>query len=295
MSYIIKKILVPVDFSEISELAIDTAAAIAQRCLCDLTFLYVIQHNDYYFSVLPESVHLIPPVEEIKEKVHKKLEAIQIRVQHAFKRRAELVVLTGNIESEIRAYATSENVDLIVMGTHGVSGYKEVFIGSNAQRVVTLSDIPVLTVTRSNITGFENILMPFDHSLYSRQKVNIASVVAAIYNSHVHILGILDSEDKEDLRKMKIKLQNVEGIIAGKELKFTTTIKVASNMAKTALAYAAENNCDLMVINTGHESEITGVFLGAFAQQIVNHSPIPVLSIKPLEGTFSTHTSGSAV
>ena len=87
----------------------------------------------------------------------------------------------------------------------------------------------------------------------------------------------------------------MEGIIAGKELKFTTTIKVASNMAKTALAYAAENNCDLMVINTGHESEITGVFLGAFAQQIVNHSPIPVLSIKPLEGTFSTHTSGSAV
>lgn len=295
MSFKIERILVPVDFSETSEMAISTAASMARLFKAELTILHVVEYKEYYFSVLPEAKLLMPRIEEIKIEAKRRLDEMQSHLKVESGVRPHVIATSGNIEREIRDFATREKMDMIVMGTHGISGYKEIFIGSNAQRVITLSDLPVLTLTKDCSDGFKNILMPFDDSLYSRYKVNIASVIAEAYGAHVHILGILDTKDPDEMRKMKIKIHQVEGVIAGLDLQFTTNIVIAGNMAKTAMAYATENNCDLMVINTGHESEITGVFLGAFAQQIVNHANIPVLSVKPIEGSYSGGAAGSGV
>ena len=295
MSYKIDRILVPVDFSDISEIAIRTAAAMAKLFNVQLILLHVMEYKEYYFSVLPEAKLLMPHIDDLKIETRKKLDEMQSMIKSEMGIRPEIFITTGNIESEIRDYATKENVGLIIMGTHGVSGYKEIFIGSNAQRVVTLSEIPVLTITKEVSGGFRKIVLAFDNSLHSRQKVNIAAEIASIYKAEVHILGILTDSDNEEKHKLKIKLHSVENIITNRDLTFITHILVAENMAKTALRYADENKCDLMVINTGHESEITGVFLGAFAQQIVNHSNIPVLSVKPLEDSYSIATPGFGV
>ena len=64
----------------------------------------------------------------------------------------------------------------------------------------------------------------------------------------------------------------------------------ADNIAKEAMKYAEEVNADLLAIMTDHESNLTGMFMGAFAQQIVNHSSVPVLSIKPIKGAFNYPT-----
>jgi nucleotide-binding universal stress UspA family protein len=94
---------------------------------------------------------------------------------------------------------------------------------------------------------------------------------------------------------MNIKSKSIENILTDRNLEYSKEIIVSKNMAKTVMAYATDHQCDLMVINTGHESEITGVFLGAFAQQIVNHATIPVLSVKPSEDSYSIATPGFAV
>jgi len=78
-------------------------------------------------------------------------------------------------------------------------------------------------------------------------------------------------------------------------LPYNTSVVYGENLAKKAIKYAAENKCDLIVINTGHESKMTGIFLGAFAQQIVNHSKIPVLSFKHTEGHFYIETPGFGI
>ncbi len=295
MSTKIERILVPVDFSETSDMAINTVAAMAKICEAELTLFHVLEYQEYYFSVLPEAKVLMPHIEDLRMEAKKKLDEMQSRIKADTGVRPDIFITTGNIESEIRDYSLKENMNLIVMGTHGISGYKEIFIGSNAQRVVTLSVVPVLTITKDSSSGFRNILMPFSDALHSRQKVNIAAEVAEQYKAHVHILGILGSDDKEEMHKMKIKLHSVENIIGGKNLPFSTEIVIAKNMAKKAIEYALQNNCDLMVINTGHESEITGVFLGAFAQQLVNHSPIPVLSVKPMEDSYTIGAAGFGV
>src|SRR5690606_8106070 len=115
------------------------------------------------------------------------------------------------------------------------------------------------------------------------------------FGSKIHIIGLPDSIQKEDMNRFNVKIKSVERIIEEDGLSYTTTIVDEENLAQAALKYASKNACDLIVINTGHESKLTGIFLGAFAQQIVNHSTIPILSIKHLEDHFNIETPGFAV
>ncbi len=123
----------------------------------------------------------------------------------------------------------------------------------------------------------------------------MAVAIAGVFGATIHIVGLIHSDEERELNKFKIKLESIEQLISSNKLLFKTTIVHGKNLAKDAMDYAAENNCDLIIINTGHESELAGIFLGVFAQQIVNHSKIPVLSIKHKKGYLSIDTPGFGI
>ena len=292
----IKRILVPVDFTETSDAATLRAITLAGLLKAELFLMHVIEFNRYYFSIDPNMQIELPSLLDIKKAVEKKMEGLQKKIKREFGLKPKVFITSGNIHSEIIDFSNEKEINLIVMGTHGASGFKELFIGSNSQRVVTLSEIPVLTMQKiSKKTGFKNILIPIDNALHSREKVNLAMIIAELFYSRIHIIGLPDSNEKQEINKFKIKLESVEKIISSSKLKYKTTIVHGENLAKSALYYAAKNKCDLIVINTGHESKSTGIFLGAFAQQIVNHSKIPVLNFKHSEGHFSIETPGFGI
>ena len=143
--------------------------------------------------------------------------------------------------------------------------------------------------------GFKNILIPIDDSSHSREKVNIAMTMANLYGAELHLIGLPNSKNEEQLRELKIKLESVEEIIKVEKLSYKTTIVHGDSLMQAAMKYATTNKCDLIVINTGHESRQTGLFLGAFAQQIVNHSKIPVLSVKATEDSFMITAPGYGI
>ncbi len=292
----IKKILVPIDFSETSEIATTEAITLARLLKADLFLIHVIEFNGYQFSVVPEMQTILPSLLELEKVVEKKMEKIQEKIKKTFGIKPEIFVTTGDAYSEIISFSEKKKIGLIVMGTHGISGYQEMFIGSNAQRVVTLSDIPVLTIQKKKSkSGYKNILIPIDNSLHSREKVNMAMIFADLFGAKIHLIGFPDSKDKQELNKFKIKLESVEKIIRAEKLPYVTSIIHGNSLAKSAMNYATKNKCDLIVINTGHESKITGIFLGAFAQQIVNHSKVAVLSCKHTQSELSIETPGFGI
>lgn len=283
----IKKILVPVDFTETSDIAVKEAVAMTELLDAELFLLHVVEYNEYYFSIVPDTLPMLPSLVTLEKGVKKKLEEVREKIKKNHSVTAKVFVTTGHVHSEIIDFAEKKKIDLIIMGTHGASGYKEFFIGSNAQHVVTLSKVPVLTMcTEKSKPGFKNILIPIDDALHSREKVNLAIKVADIYNSRVHLMGF--TEDAEEAGRIEIKLDSIKKISNSHKLSNKSVIVYDGSLAKSALEYANKNKCDLIVINTGHESEITGIFLGAFAQQIVNHSRIPVLSFRHSEGKHYT-------
>ncbi len=140
--------------------------------------------------------------------------------------------------------------------------------------------------------------MPVDNDLHSRQKVNNVVELATAYKSTVHILWLLKMDDEDiDEKKLEIKLDSIEDAIRHANISFTRKLVRGNNLAVETMIYSEEVEGDLIVIMTGHESNLTGMFLGTVAKQIVNHSKIPVLSIRPEETTVEVFdpTGGTGV
>ena len=292
----IKKVLVPFDFSETSEIAVEEATALAKLLKADLFLIHVMDFNERYYFIERETQTIITSPVEFERAIEKRMDKVKESIERKSGIKTEVYTTTGTIHSEVISFSKKKKIDLIIMGTHGTSGYKEMFMGSNAQRVVTLSDIPVLTIQKKiNKSEFKNILIPIDNSFHSREKVNIAMFIADLFGSKIHLIGLPSFTDKMGLNKFKLKLESVEKIIHSNNLAYKTTILQGENLPQAALKYASQNNCDLIVINTGHESRTTGIFLGAFAQQIVNHSSIPVLSLKHTQDHYTILAPGFAL
>ena len=136
-----KKILVPTDFSDQAFNALKAAAGIARKSNAEIVLLHIID--------LPqETMDMIKPGYDLPEIMFFKESAEARLTQTSFS--PELSGLTvsqilklGRTFSEVTEVAKANNIDLIVMGSHGASGFKELFIGSNTEKVIRTSEIPV--------------------------------------------------------------------------------------------------------------------------------------------------------
>jgi nucleotide-binding universal stress UspA family protein len=175
MIHPIKKILIPVDFTEMSENAALQASEMAKLLNAEIYLLHVIPSNGHYSALNLEKPTPAKIINEVERSINEKMEDFKNRIAKKTGITPKVTVYTGNVVNRIIEFSHREKIDQIIMGTHGASGYKEMFLGSNAQRVVTLSEIPVLTMLNStHESAFKNILIPIDDSIHSRDKVNVA-------------------------------------------------------------------------------------------------------------------------
>jgi nucleotide-binding universal stress UspA family protein len=277
-----QKILIPVDFSETAMIAIEHAAFTAQLFKAELVLLHVVEKHWEKFSVVAPELRVEAPSDLINS-IEKRLEETAMDIREKYGVTSVCITSDGAIYSEIISIAKEHNVDLIVMGTHGTSGIVEFFVGSNAYKVVTESTCPVLTVRAySNKLGFKNIVLPIDDSSHSRQKVNHAIVMAKQFAAKIHILGLSDTDDEGELKYFEKKLDGISEYLTKCNIPHSRKTVNGGNQAKVSYDYAKSVNADLIVIMTDQDENITGRLLGTFAQQVVNHSKIPVLSIQPV-------------
>jgi nucleotide-binding universal stress UspA family protein len=141
----IKKILVPVDFTEHSAEALRIAADLARRYEASLDLLHVVQTMTY---ALPEGY--VVPTADVLDKImtlsQVQLTAAKKAAIEAGAPSVETTLLQGGVASGILGFAEEHHVDLIVMGTHGHTGMKHMLLGSVAEHIVRVAASPVLTV-----------------------------------------------------------------------------------------------------------------------------------------------------
>jgi nucleotide-binding universal stress UspA family protein len=142
----LRRILVPTDFSKHSENALAYAAAFAEKFDAELYLLHVVQDLALF---VPEAVAVAPPavpaVEQltaaVREALDRTIDSHQLR---RFTVHAE--VREGSPFYEVVRFAKEQEIDLVIMGTHGRTGLIHVLLGSVAEKVVRKSPCPVLTV-----------------------------------------------------------------------------------------------------------------------------------------------------
>lgn len=174
---------------------------------------------------------------------------------------------------------------LLVMGCNGNSGFDERYAGANTYKTIVDSPVPTLIV-RENFNfskPLERIVLPIDSTKDTRQKVPWTIDFARMFpNTCIHILGLLSYKGKDICSEVKGYVQSVESLLNDKGINYKTDIVESDNSTLTTIDYAKRIDADMIVIMTEQEKTLSNLFfLGPYAQQMVNLSPYPVLTIRP--------------
>jgi nucleotide-binding universal stress UspA family protein len=280
-TYKIKKVLVPIDFSTVSINALETAVAICKRQLATLTLIHVVENTYVLFppeaggatgAILPD---LVKNANETLNELAKKLRTNHdLVINH--------IVQSGNPADEICRWALHKEFNLIVMGTHGASGLREFFLGSNAYRVVKNSPCPVLTIPGSNTwIDFKKILFPIRMVRNALDKYDVVRPIIQKNGSSMTIAGIVKKNDATGFIEMKELVDTVQSKISEDDVIFQSEIHYCEDVSKQVLSISESEKPDLIVITATLDSSLKDFFLGPYTQDIVNHAQYPVLSIRP--------------
>jgi nucleotide-binding universal stress UspA family protein len=293
----VKKILVPTDFSETAAIALGQAAHLAKLNSAEIKLLHVItpvysttndaliSYGDQFYNRLMRTMN--GRLKEIAKELHDSL-LIDVTTQCKL----------GIVDQVIADVVKKEKFDIIFMGTHGTSGIREKFIGSNAYRVVDNESCPVITIQRKSAKkGFKTIVLPIRLELTSRQKVNSVAELAKIYGSKVLITGFSDSKNKYDQNRVKQYVKQVEEYLGSMGISYSSSTILEDNFIKEIILHAKKNKADLIAITINHDRTLDQFLKGPYAQQFVNHSSIPVMSVPVTESAdtdlvFTPYLSG---
>jgi len=272
-------IIVAVDFSNTSIHAVEYAISLANKMKSDIHLIWVDKISTQE-SVYPDTSN------ENRNEAKKRFEELIGLYSHKLAKgiTMEYKLRKGRIYREVDNFARLSEAELIITGSHGISGYEEYWIGSNAYKIVTYTSSPVITVRHDfNIkTKIDRILAPMDGSTETLQKIPFIVKLATLFKSEVHLVATHNSHLKSIQRITEKITQTAASYLQQHQVRFIEDSIVANDLTKAVLSYAVNVDADLIAIMTEQETPVN-ILLGAQAQQLINQSPIPVLSIHPQE------------
>ena len=279
-----KQILVPFDFSIDSEKALDFAYGFAQNSGAKINLLHVVEHN---VQLNTRSQALLNYEQQFRDELVKShtqhFEALKISEKHKDVDIAYEVKIGVPLHSIIDSI-TEYEADLIIMGTKGTSGIKEFLIGSNTEKVVRLAHCPVITVPgHSNTTSIQNIVFAINFEDELGPIFNELQKVQAHFEAKVHLLWVdtlqVMASDTPILERLRMAA--VDHQLANFEVH---TVQAASP-EKGILHFANDHQMDMIAMATHGFKGLAHLLLGSVAENVVNHTQIPVWTFGLNNGT----------
>lgn len=277
----IKQLLMATDFSTMSTNALQTALAICKRQHAKLTLMHVIE-NTYMLSPLESSGTAHAVLASLIKFANEKLTdlAKQIHTEHGVL--IDFIVQAGNPADEICAWALHNEIDMIAVGTHGASGFRECFLGSTAYRVVKNSPCIVLTIPGSQTwLEFKKIFFPIRMVPNALEKYNIIRPIIKKNNSTLVIAGLAKLNDPELLADIQTITDAIQNCMSSDRAKCTSKVYSCENAAQQVLEISEAEQPDLIVITATMNTCVKDFFLDPYVQDIVNLARFPVLSVRP--------------
>ncbi|OUR93367.1 universal stress protein UspA [Flavobacteriales bacterium 34_180_T64] len=275
-----KKIIVPIDFSQHSEYAMEAAAILAKKHGSEILALHMLEMSDILLNKTDNEQHAKTvffyklaeqKFEEFLSKDY--LDGVKVTP----------IVKHFKVFSEISGVAKEQGADLIVMGSHGSSGVKEIFIGSNTEKVVRNSGIPVLVLKNDPILmDFENVVFACDFSEESVRSYKNASKLFEKLNSKIHLVYVnLPSENFKSSVEMEKRVAAFLKLADGSLDKMNSVNYVSDyTIEKGILNFSNVIGADLIAVATHGRTGIAHFFEGSISENVANHSLLPVMTFK---------------
>ena len=269
-------ILVGIDFSECSINALEHALSIASKAEKDIIMVWVNR---------PESQKELHSYDSntVVDEVTKRFEELIEKYKSDFKQQMKYEIRKGKIYRQIVKAADEYSVSLIVVGTHGSSGFEEFWIGSNANKIISETYIPVITIS-SKIDihrELQRIVLPIDSTPETRQKIIFTALLAGFFNAEVHVLALYSGSSRRIHDRVDKYAKQMAGYLEEEGVKYKFVSQRSDNLTNSTIEYAKKVDANLIAIMTEQERSASNILLGPYASQMVNNSPVPVLSIHP--------------
>jgi nucleotide-binding universal stress UspA family protein len=256
--------LVPYDFTEVAEYALNLAFQLAEKNDRDVYLLHVSKnHHDK----LVARKNFTERVEQLTE---------------AQKKRITTKVIVGDIFEDLAKAGHLLNASMIVMGTHGAKGFQKLF-GSNAEKIISASTVPVLIVREmEELESFKTIVMPFSFEKESIQVLRYAAALAKEMDSTIYLAGQYKS-DEWLAGHLKVNQTVARTFLTEHGIKHeVVNLPMNKSFQKELVSYAQEIDAGLIAATYYNESILPRP--NTFIQEMIeNKAVIPLLTINAEE------------
>ena len=260
------KLLVPTDFSEVAQSAMQHAIKFAEIIKADVTLLHVVSSRE--------------DVEQAKQKLNK-----EITLGNSFSNICKITsfVRIGNIFEDIGDVAAELGISLIFMGTHKASRWQKI-VGSRAIKVITSSPVPFIVTQEKlmNSNGYDNIVVPLDLNVETKQKIELVAKIAHYFDSNVHLLT---NDNSDEFIKTKLKANQIwaSNYLESKDIKNSShLVEQGDSLTEGIFKLSKESDADLIAIMNLADETVLGLFENSFQEEIVaNDLKVPVLCVNP--------------
>jgi len=290
----LQKILVPRDFSSSSVKAMEYALDIATRTGAEVHLLFAdVLHGDISTIVSGRGT----ANEFLKKRLLEGTQETQNSTDIKF---ISAVVRDVAAGPAIVAYAEDNDIDLIVMGTHGRRGVRRLLLGSTAEEVVRTAPCPVFTIRQpespvAGLEGVSSILVPIDFSKHAKTALHHAKELASLYHSRLDLIHVIEEKmhptfyntgvmsvydlvpdiEEKTIEELKTFFRETEGPIGD------VAFHVRHGHAAHEIAeYARDADTDMLVMSTHGMTGLEHALLGSVAEKVVRWSPVPVFTVK---------------
>jgi len=272
-----KNIIVAMDFSKGALRALDYAIKIANNTQSDILLVWV--DSQYTKEVLAE----LCKNEGRRDAKNELQRIVKDKTGLLTGGKFKIKLRKGKVYRELALQAKVSDAYLVIVGTHGISGFEEFWIGSNAFKIISYASCPVVSI-RYNYDvekPIKRIIVPIDNSIDSIKKVPTAAKLAKAFDAEIHLLSIYTTNLVSLKKKVDRVVLQSEKYLAKESVPFITKVIQSNNLPVTVVEYGKKVNGDMVVIMTDQEKANLSILMGDYSQKIINLSPMPILSVKP--------------
>ncbi len=273
--------LVPIDFRPESEIALDYAAHVAAKVGATLHLVYILEEESPWLKLVlkddQRDMILRGAADKLDDTAGKSLSGKKIPFTTHIKQ--------GKVYEMIIETASETKADIIFMGRTDSSDMMKNFAGTNTMHIIKKANVPVITIRKKpEYFGCSHIILPLDLTKQTIIKASNAVAIARMLDARITIISILREDSKGKEIKFISKLDEIRTRL--RSLDIACDVKLIKNSSdaphKILNDTVREIEGDLVVIMTQQELNISEFFVGSVAQDIINLSDFPVLSINPL-------------
>ncbi|MDN3668092.1 universal stress protein [Echinicola jeungdonensis] len=273
----LKRILVPCDFSAPSREGFRLAVDMASKVNGQVIAVYIIYNAALYDApYINETGLAFEPqfFDDLENYAKKEFAELQQSV-NCDNVSCHLKIEYGHVASTIKRLVEPLNIDLIVMGTTGVSGWEELLIGSNTEKVVRHSTVPVLSLRKApEISNIKSILLPTLFSIKQDDFIKKLMELQAFFKANLHLLYINTPMHFKPDKIIKDKL--ISFIHHFGIEKYVFHLVNEYNEEKGIIEFAQDNNIDMVALGTHGRKGLAHLYYGSVAENVVNHIRCPI-------------------